>query len=224
MPNDQKTYLLRQTPEGVELQEFEESDTAAESVRTESLDLSAICEPRWSHWYQRKLARPWQATLLGMNIEPIPEARKLLRKFDTCRYQTFKDRLDILQTLIGYEIRYWSDHVRESDGPNGKYIELSDYCKYAESLEWVGLESMRKGLKLDTNPPVMSQQQTENVLAVLDEVLLCAVPDYYNKTNKKRSPAAVLKWLAKKNDKSPVSESTLRNWFVEMEGLQPADG
>lgn len=145
MPNDEKTYRLKQTPEGMELQEFEVADATVEDGRSESLDLSAICEPRWHHWYQRKLARPWQATLLGMNIEPIPEARRLLREFDTGRYQMFKDRLDILQTLIGYEIHYWSDHVREANGPNGKYIELTEYCKYAESLDWTGLEPMRGG-------------------------------------------------------------------------------
>ena len=220
MPNDEKTYLLKQTPEGMELHEFEEADATVEDGRSESLDLSAICEPRWHHWYQRKLARPWQATLLGMNIEPIPEARRLLREFDTGRYQMFKDRLDILQTLIGYEIHYWSDHVREAKGPNGKYIELTEYCKYAESLDWTGLEPMRGGLKLDSNPPVIrhSQRQTDNVLLVLDTVFLCAVPNYMK--NHKRSPAAVIKWLSAQGQKTLVAENTLRNWFIQIDGLQ----
>lgn len=38
-------------------------------------DKDILVPPRWDHWYQRKLARPWQATLLGMNFEPVPEIK-----------------------------------------------------------------------------------------------------------------------------------------------------
>ena len=48
-----------------------------------------ISTPRWGHWYQRKLARVWYATLLGLNIEPTVMARVALQKQDKQLYQTY---------------------------------------------------------------------------------------------------------------------------------------
>ena len=187
----------------------------------ETGQVHTLAEPRWNHWYQRKLARPWQATLLGMNIEPISNARRILKAHAPDTYRTFRDRLDILQTLMGLEIGLYENHVREGEGANEKYIELAEYCRYAESLGWPGMDAMHKGLRLDVEPPTLNltARHQNNVLGVLDAVLRCAVKGYGDGKSG-RSPAAVLKWLKENGEESLVKEPTLRNWFTQMSDLE----
>ena len=225
MATKETTYVLKHSPDGLRLLKDRDSDQAVtESATTPPPDSSVLIAPRWGHWYQRKLARPWQATLLGMNLEPVAVARKALKAHDPERYQTFIDRLEILQTLMGYEIEYLDEHVREGDGAGGKYIELAVYCKYAESIGWSGMEHMRAGLKLDKKPPVLelTQRQTDNVLRVLDVAFRNTVPKYFNDKGE-RSPSAVLRWFESQETNFPLSESTLRNWFSQIRDLKIKD-
>ncbi|MDP2035147.1 MAG: hypothetical protein Q8K29_17205 [Polaromonas sp.] len=182
---------------------------------------SDITKPRWSHWYQRKLARPWQATLLGMNIEPTKSARSALQSLDPDRYRVYEDRMDIVNTLIGYEIPYLKDHLREGEGASRKYLELVAYCEYATKLGWPGLENMRSGLKIDDAPPTLniSQRKVNNYLLMLDTIFQNWVGDYFNAKGK-RSPTAVMKWLSEKEADCPIEEPTLRAWLNEMSGLE----
>ena len=105
MTSSERTYILKHTADGLRLLRDRESDQGVNEGESEDLpSLDTLVEPRWNHWYQRKLARPWQATLLGMNIEPISNARRILKAHAPDTYRTFRDRLDILQTLMGLEI------------------------------------------------------------------------------------------------------------------------
>ncbi|TAG47935.1 MAG: hypothetical protein EAZ30_08115 [Betaproteobacteria bacterium] len=222
MPSKEKTYLLRHTPEGLTLVRNRDSDHLTLEDDADTIPaLTELQEPRWDHWYQRKLARPWQATLLGMNIEPIKKARQILRTQDSERYQAFQDRLDILQTLMGLEVSFYEDHVREGDGVNEKYIELAEYYRFAERLKWAGVDGLRIGLRLDHAPPVLNSnpRQTNNLLGFLDLVLANTIGDYLNE-RKERSPAAVLRWLNAKGEISLVSDRTLSNWFSQMSDLE----
>jgi hypothetical protein len=222
MAGKEKIYILKHTPEGFTLTPEREPDRViADEGANDLLDMNTLTPPRWGHWYQRKLARPWQATLLGMNIEPLPKTWRILRAHDPARYQTYLDRKDILEALVGYEIAYFEDHVREAAGANGKYIELAEYCRYAESLGWSDMEAMHNGLRLDVDPPSLNltTRHQNNVMAVLDAVLLSAVKDYKDGKSG-RSPAAVLNWLKKNGEESIVAEPTLRNWFKQMGDLE----
>ncbi len=221
MAGKEKIYILKHTPEGFTLTPERDSDRViAEDGGGDSQGLNALTTPRWEHWYQRKLARPYQATLLGMNIEPTPKARNILKAHDKHRYETFKDRMDILQTLMGVEIGVYVNHYREGDGVNEKYIELAEYCEYAESLSWSGMQEMRAGLRLDIAPPVlkMAKRQEDNVLRLLDTVFRCAVPGYLNKS-RTRSSAAVMKWLKEQGEVPTISDPALRNWLEQMQGF-----
>ena len=196
----EKTYILKHTPDGLKLVRDREADQPDIAFGPEAPpDKNILVRPRRDHCNQRKLARPWQATLLGMNFEPVPESRRALKAHEPERYQIFKDRLDIVQTLVGYEIGFFEDHVREGDGANGKYIELAEYARYAESLGWDGLDPMRTGLQLDKNPPMLreSQRLTDNLLRVLDLTFLNSVPNYFNDKGE-RSSTAVMKWFAER--------------------------
>lgn len=219
----EKTYTLKHTPSGFKLTLNRDENVVLleEGLSESSLGLDALTAPRWSHWYQRKLARPWQATLLGMNIEPISSARNILRKHDKKRYQIFKDRLDILTTLIGYEINYFPDHLRAGAGAGENYIELSEYCIFAENLKWDEMHFMRFGLELDVNMPnrPLHTKMEENILSLLDTVLNYSVKEYKNSIGK-RSPAKVINWLRTKDRDIDIKESTLRNWFGRMGGSE----
>lgn len=222
MTGKEKIYILKHTPEGFTLTPERDSDQViAEDGISDPQCLNALTKPRWEHWNQRKLARPYQATLLGMNIEPTPKARNILKAHDKHRYEIFKDRLDILQTLMGVEVGVYVNHYREGDGVNEKYIELAEYCEYAESLSWSGMQEMRTGLRLDINPPVlkMAKRQEDNVLRFLDSVLRCAVPNYFNNKHT-RSSAAVLNWLKEQHEVPTISEPTLRNWLEQIQGFE----
>lgn len=187
-------------------------------------DINFLLLPRWNHWYQRKLARPWQATLLGMNIEPVRKARKALKEHHPEKYKIFIDRLDIVKTLVGYEISIFDDHVREGDGADGKYIELAEYCQYAESLCWNGMEHMRAGLMLDKKPPILksSSRQQDNLLRVLDLAFKNIIPEYFNAKGE-RSSTSVTKWFAAEETDLPVSEGTLRSWFTQLIDIESTD-
>lgn len=225
MDNKETTYILKHTPEGFLLLRDRESDHANEEDDLNGLpDLSALDTPRWSHWYQRKLARPWQATLLGMNIEPISKARRILKNHDHARFKIFRDRLDILQTMMGIEVGVYANHVREGDSANEKYVELVEYCRYAQNLAWADMDAMHNGLRLDDRPPVMNltARQQNNVMGVLDAVFRCAVKGY-SEGKSGRSPAAVLNWLKENEEEPLVSEGTLRSWFKQMDDLEKAD-
>jgi hypothetical protein len=218
MPSKEKTYLLRHTPEGLTLVRDRDSDNLTLEDNADTTPaLTELQEPRWDHWYQRKLARPWQATLLGMNIEPIKKARQILKTQDSERYRIFMDRLDILQTLMGVEIALYENHVREGEGANEKYIELAEYCHYAESLGWTDMATMRSGLRLDERPPVLkSNAKLENsIVRVLDVVFRCVVPRYMDAKGK-RSAIAVNNWLKDSDETLEIGESTLRSWFNRM--------
>jgi hypothetical protein len=222
MTSREKTYILKHTADGLRLLRDRESDQGANEGESEDLPSpDTLAEPRWNHWYQRKLARPWQATLLGMNIEPISNARRILKAHAPDTYRTFRDRLDILQTLMGLEIGLYENHVREGEGANEKYIELAEYCRYAENLEWPDMDAMHKGLRLDVEPPTLNltARHQNNILGVLDAVLRCAVKGYQDGKSG-RSPAAVLKWLKENGEESIVKEPTLRNWFTQMSDLE----
>ena len=95
MATKETTYILKHSPEGLKL--FKDRDTDqpyAEFGVGPVPDASILTPPRWNHWYQRKLARPWQATLLGMEIEPVSNARMTLKVHAPEKYRIFKDRLD----------------------------------------------------------------------------------------------------------------------------------
>jgi len=223
MPKNKKTPLHSRDLGVTEMMpEFESVNSVAKVEKPDVLsDLPSIKTPRWDHWYQRKLARAWQATLLGMNIEPVPQAPLVLKANDPDSYRVYKDRLDITMTLIGYEIAYLEDHVREGKGAKGKYIELTEYYKYATRLKWTGLEPMLAGLKINDAPPVLtfSQRKVDNCLSVLDVVMQNCIGSYLN-ANLVRRPTAVIDWFKEKDAQLPISESTLRNWLIEMAELE----
>ena len=221
MPNKEKTYVLKHTAEGLTLVRDRDSDQfTLEDGPGNIPTLSDLQEPRWDHWYQRKLARPWQATLLGMNIEPIKNARLILRTHDDERFKIFRDRLDILQTLLGVEVALYENHVREGDGVNEKYVELAQYYQFAKGLGWSDMIAMRSGLRLDVEPPKLSltARHENNLLEVLDAVFRCAVKGYSGGKSV-RSAAAVIKWLSENGEESIVKEPTLRNWLKQMSDL-----
>lgn len=222
MAQNEKIYILKHSPDGFKLLPDRDSTESLAEVGEGASppDRSSIKSPRWDHWYQRKLARPWQATLLGMNIEPTVEARRALQAHCPERYRLYEDRLDITKTLIGYEIPFLEDHLREGEGAGRKYLELADYCEYAIKLAWVGLEPMREGLKLDKAPPVlgMHPRKHNNALAMLDTIFQNWIGDYLNEKGE-RSPAAVLNWFRTKDADCPIEEPTLRGWLNEMPAL-----
>lgn len=221
MPNKEKIYILKHTPDGFQLSlERDSEDFIFEERKSSPPGLDALKMPRWDHWYQRKLARPWQATLLGMNIEPHPSVRSFLKQHAPDRYQIYKDRMDILTTLMGYEIGVVEDHLKSGEKANENYIELSEYCIYAEKLNWVDMHEMRNGLKLDTAPPVLEPNAKfeKNVLYVLDVILENSVGEYRNSKGE-RSPQAVIDWVKKKDASIPIGASTLALWFKKMNNI-----
>lgn len=224
MTNGEKTYILKHTSDGLALVRSRDSDHLVIEEGADAIPaLSELQEPRWTHWYQRKLARPWQATLLGMNIEPIKKARQILRTQDETRYRIFQDRLDILQTLMGIEIGLYENHVREGDGANEKYIELAEYCRYAESLGWTDMDGMRNGLRLNDKPPELKSnaRQENNIVPVLDVIFQLVIPQYRDAKGN-RSATAVDKWLKSNEVTLEIPESTLRSWFDRMIEIEDA--
>jgi hypothetical protein len=214
---DEKTYVMTFTGRNVHLRGTSSSSDLEVREKPQESDITPA---RWDHWYQRKLARPWQATLLGMNIEPTTKARRALKEHCKDRYKTYLDRLDIAKTLIGYEIPFFEDHLREGKGAGNKYIELAEYYKYMAHLKWSDLEPMQLGLKLNDAPPILilNQRRVNNYLDMIDIVFRNVVKDYINPKGE-RSPAAVINWFIAEESECPIEEPTLRLWLNEMQGL-----
>lgn len=177
-----------------------------------------VAVPRWSHWYQRKLARVWYATLLGMNIEPTVRARNALKVFDPDRFQIYEDRLDVAKALVGHDLPYYEDHLREGNVVGEKYVALADYFEFANNLGWSGLEPMRDGLQIDTNPSKpqeMRQNQKNNLLVLLHELLLMNASNFdVKKPNE--TAGAVIKWFAENKLRMPVESRTLQSFISEI--------
>ena len=132
---DEKIFTLKLTADGLEISSPNSASKKHEPKVCKELDIQ---QPRWNHWYQRKLARVWHATLLGMNVEPSVEARTALKMLHPDQYQVYLDRLDIAKTLMGYDLPYYEDHVREGNAVSEKYVALVDYC--GRQIETAGFQ------------------------------------------------------------------------------------
>lgn len=221
MSDKEKIYILKHTPDGFEISLGDTSDDVVlEEQKISPPGLDILKTPRWDHWYQRKLARPWQATLLGMNIEPHPSVRSILKRHAPDRYQIYKDRMDILTTLMGYEIGFIEDHLKSGENANENYIELTDYCIYAEKLKWIDMHEMRNGLKLNSSPPVLEirSRQENNILKFLDIIFENSIGNYKN-LNGVRNVDAIYNWLADKQADMPVTKATLIGWIRKINDL-----
>lgn len=219
MASGETTYILKHTAQGFKLQLDKDSAQPIAEVRSDSAPLiSELALARWDHWRQRKLARLWQATLLGMGYEPTQDAWRSFAVHDKAKFQRYRDRLDIAKTLIGYELDFFVDHLRESDGVGGKYVELTDYYAFAARLGWAELTSMHDGLRIETNPPTLelAPKQKNALLVLLGEVILLAHPQAASGDPAKRARATI-GWLASSGSRVPVQERTLKQYFAEME-------
>ena len=211
--NKGTTYILEFTEQGLAVTRPGKQAVIEEKEEPVASDVQV---PRWDHWKQRKLARVWQATLLGMNIEPTLKARRALRKFEPARYAIYQDRLDILKTLIGVEIEFYEDHLREGDLIGEKYISLAEYYDFAKKNNWQGLDEMRQGLTMDKDPPVLRKNKENNYLELLHGIFLAHVPNYGSKTASETA-TAIMRWLDENNVHCPVSHQRLCDWVREMQ-------
>ena len=212
---EEKIFTLKLTADGLEVapQNF-----ALKKLNTREPEESDINAPRWGHWYQRKLARVWHATLLGMNIEPSVQSRTALKMLHPERFKIYADRLDIAKTLLGYDLPYYEDHLSEGKISGEKYVALADYYQFASDLEWTGLNAMREGLRIDTNPSLpqeMRQNQKNNLLVLLNEAFFVQVPDYAVK-KPSETATAILKWMSENKLRSPIQHRSLKEYIIEM--------
>ena len=79
------------------------------------------------------------------------------------------------KTLMGYDLPFYEDHVREGNVVGDKYVALVDYYEFASKLGWTNsdLNAMRDGLKIDTSPSKpqeLRQNQKNNLLVLLNDV------------------------------------------------------
>ena len=95
---EEKIFTLKLTADGLEVST---PNPAPKKPEPKVCAESDIKSPRWNHWYQRKLARVLNATLLGMNVELAGEARTALKMFYSERYQVYLDRRGVAKTLMG---------------------------------------------------------------------------------------------------------------------------
>lgn len=177
-----------------------------------------IQEPRWEHWYQRKLARVWMATLLSMNIEPTVSARRALALHDKERYAEYLARVDIAKALAGHDLPIYEDHLREGDSAGNKYVSLADYYHFANALNWSGLEQMYEKLHIATKPPEVedsSNRKLNGIYVLLHEVLLAAV-DGFDVNDPKESGKLVEAWLKERGARQPVQRRSIETWMKEM--------
>lgn len=212
---EEKIFTLKLTANGLEVSAPNSAPKRPESKEPEESDINV---PRWGHWYQRKLARVWHATLLGMNIEPTAQSRSALRVLHPERFKIYADRMDIAKTLLGYDLPYYEDHLREGDVVGEKYVALADYCQFAADLGWAGLDAMREGLQIDTKPSKpqeMRQNQKNNLLVLLNEAFLMQVPDYDVK-KPGETATAILKWMSDNDMRSPIQHRTLKEYITEV--------
>ena len=82
--SDQKLFTLKLTSDGLEVIKPNQNTKKTEPKEPEESDIKPA---RWSHWRQRKLARIWQATMLGFNIEPSVHGRAAMKAFRTDQHQ-----------------------------------------------------------------------------------------------------------------------------------------
>lgn len=214
---EEKIFTLKLTANGLEVST---PNPAPRKPEPKLCKVSDIQAPRWNHWYQRKLARVWHATLLGMNVEPSGEARTALKMFHPERYQVYLDRLDVAKTLMGYDLPFYEDHVREGDGVSEKYVALVDYYEFAAKLGWTDsdLNAMRDGLKIDTSPSKpqeLRQNQKNNLLVLLNEAWASQVPGF-NVKEPGKAATSILQWLAENEMRSPVEHRTLKTYIDEL--------
>ncbi len=212
---EEKIFTLKLTADGLEV-----SSPNSEPKKPEPkvCGESDIHEPRWNHWYQRKLARVWHATLLGMNVEPSGAARTALKVLHPDQYQDYLDRLDIAKTLMGYDLPYYEDHVREGDAVSEKYVALVDYYEFASKLGWTGLNTMRDGLKIETSPSKpqeFRQNQKNNLWVLLNEAWVNQVPGFDVKEPGKAA-TAILDWAKTNGMRNVVEHRTLKGYVEEL--------
>jgi hypothetical protein len=212
---EEKIYILKLSEHGLDLVQPRENPALEEAEKPQASDIQL---PRWPHWSQRKLARLWYATLLGMNIEPTLKARAALKLYNPEKYQTYRDRLDIAKTLIGYELELYEDHMREGDSVGEKYISLAEYYDFAKKNGWKDLEDMRKGLNMDTTPPVLSKRKENNFLELLHGIFYSHISDFSTKTPAENA-TAILDWLGRIDAPSPVSHQTMSDWVRDMKNM-----
>ena len=213
--NNKNTYILKLTEQGLEiLRPGEQSVEEKEEVT-----IHAIQPPRWNHWNQRKLARVWQATLLGMDIEPTVKARAALKAFKPEKYQIYRDRLDISRTLVGWELRLYEDHLLEGDSAGDKYVALAEYYNFAVDKGWEDMSGMRRGLKMDSNPPVMSKKKENYYLEILHGIFSSQIPEFSSTKFANHRAQAIETWLEQIGVTCPVKEQTLTAWVREMDGV-----
>lgn len=214
---EEKIFTLKLTADGLEVSTPNPAPKKPEPKVCAESDIKA---PRWNHWYQRKLARVWNATLLGMNVEPSGEARTALKMLHPERYQVYLDRLDVAKTLMGYDLSYYEDHVREGNSVGEKYVALVDYYEFTSKLGWADsdLDAMREGLQIDTKPSKpqeMRQNQKNNLLVLLNEAFLVQVPDYDVK-KPGETATAILKWMSDNDMRSPIQHRTLKEYITDV--------
>lgn len=212
---EEKVFTLKPTADGLEV--TSQNPRLMKPV-PKGPEESDIDEPRWSHWYQRKMGRVWHVTLLGMNIEPTAQSRSALKAQHPKRFKIFEDRMDIARTLLGYDLPYFQDHLREGDKAGDKYIALADYYQFAFNLGWAGLDSMREGLQIDSKPSMpqeIRQKQKNNLLVLLNEAFLVQVPGYDVK-KPGETATAILKWMSGNGLRSPVQQRTLKEYITEV--------
>jgi hypothetical protein len=222
---DEKIITLKLTEDGLEISTPKTTQKSPEPKVYSEFDIKA---PRWNHWYQRKLARVWNATLLGMNIEPTGEARTALKFLHPERYQVYLDRLDIAKTLMGYDLPYYEDHVREGNSVGEKYVALVDYYRFTSQVGWTDsdLNAMKDGLQIDTSPSKpqeLRQNQKNNLLVLLNEAWASQVVGFDVKDPGKAA-TAILKWKSTNKLRSPVEHRTLKSYLEELaEALKQFD-
>lgn len=179
---------------------------------------SDIFAPKWGHWRQRKLTRLWYATLLSMNVEPSIKARSALKSLHPERYQIYKDRLAIGKARLGHDLPHYEDHLNEGDGVGEKYVDLIDYLEFSNDLGWSGLEPMREGLGIESNPSKpqeLRQNLKNNLLVLLNEALMMQVPGYDIK-KPAESSVAVHKWFFDNSLRMPVEKRSLSGYLAEI--------
>ena len=155
-----------------------------------------------------------------MNVEPSGEARIALKMLHPERYQIYLDRLDVAKTLMGYDLPYYEDHVREGSSVGEKYVALVDYYEFTSKLGWADsdLDAMREGLQIDikpSKPQEMRQNQKNNLLVLLNEAFLVQVPDYDVK-KPGETAIAILAWMLENKMRSPVQHRTLKEYITEV--------
>ena len=206
-------YTLTVSDSGLKISSATEQSSQAD---TEAPKADDVHLPRWSHWNQRKLARVWQATLLGMNIEPTVKARTALKQFHPDKYQTYRDRNDIAKTLIGWELEFYEDHLREGESAGEKYVSLTEYYYFAQDKGWGGLQPMHAGLTIENSPPTIKKNKENNYLFLLHEIFSAQIEGFGKGKHRSEDVKAVMHWLKEIKATSPISDQRMDDWIRDM--------